>query len=348
MTMLLRRQMMKPKGGDWRDLYQQVAYLQSSGTQYINTGILLQQGDKVTIKFKASTISSTQTKAIWGYRYAGTYSGTSQAFIQETSTFRGIAAGVPSSAAGVGNHDCFPFDTTNTVVIDSGNNSITVNGSTPAGLNFDLSNGKAFDSSGSSVYSPCLFTFNALGTPNTSVIPSNLSIYEYIVERNSAEIQHFLPCYRKADNEPGMYDTVSGTFFINAGTGEFVVGPATLFHGTLYNGMIGSDGNFNTAVSANRLTNTPNVSPFISDFWLDAGTYTISTVKTNESARDIMSGSVITKSADNVIIDNYARSWNDFPFTFTITQGAYCSFTLRHGATGAISPDDYIPIINKV
>lgn len=36
---------------------------------------------------------------------------------------------------------------------------------------------------------------------------------------------HFIPVYRKADNEPGMYDSVSGTFFTNAGTGDFVVGP---------------------------------------------------------------------------------------------------------------------------
>ena len=32
------------------------------------------------------------------------------------------------------------------------------------------------------------------------------------------------PCYRKADNKPGMYDLVTNTFFTNAGTGEFTVG----------------------------------------------------------------------------------------------------------------------------
>lgn len=34
-----------------------------------------------------------------------------------------------------------------------------------------------------------------------------------------------LPCYRKSDNKPGMYDLVTNTFFTNAGTGEFTVGP---------------------------------------------------------------------------------------------------------------------------
>ena len=35
----------------------------------------------------------------------------------------------------------------------------------------------------------------------------------------------FIPCRRKSDNKPGMYDTVSGEFFTNQGTGEFICGP---------------------------------------------------------------------------------------------------------------------------
>ena len=32
-----------------------------------------------------------------------------------------------------------------------------------------------------------------------------------------------IPCIRKFDSKPGMYDTVSKTFYTNAGTGEFIV-----------------------------------------------------------------------------------------------------------------------------
>lgn len=35
----------------------------------------------------------------------------------------------------------------------------------------------------------------------------------------------FIPCRRKSDNKPGMYDTVTQTFFTNQGTGEFICGP---------------------------------------------------------------------------------------------------------------------------
>jgi len=34
-----------------------------------------------------------------------------------------------------------------------------------------------------------------------------------------------VPCYRKSDNKPGMYDKVHNTFYTNVGTGDFTVGP---------------------------------------------------------------------------------------------------------------------------
>lgn len=34
-------------------------------------------------------------------------------------------------------------------------------------------------------------------------------------------VRDFVPCYRKSDNEVGMYDLVAKSFFTNAGTGEF-------------------------------------------------------------------------------------------------------------------------------
>lgn len=36
---------------------------------------------------------------------------------------------------------------------------------------------------------------------------------------------NLIPCYRKSDNKPGMYDLASGEFFTNQGTDEFIVGP---------------------------------------------------------------------------------------------------------------------------
>lgn len=41
--------------------------------------------------------------------------------------------------------------------------------------------------------------------------------------KNGTLIQNLIPCVRKSDSKPGMYDTVTKTFYTNAGTGEFIV-----------------------------------------------------------------------------------------------------------------------------
>lgn len=115
-----------------------------------------------------------------------------------------------------------------------------------------------------------------------------------------------------------------------------------LFSGTMYNGQVGSEGNYSS--NNQRITNTPNSSP--SDFWLDAGTYTLTYRKLNSSARDLLECSVLTKNSENVIIDNFATTWHDVPYTFTLTAGGYCTFTMRYAASGILDPADYEIIVS--
>lgn len=51
------------------------------------------------------------------------------------------------------------------------------------------------------------------------------TIYYSKISENGVLIQDLIPCYRKADNKTGMYDLVTKQFFVNQGTGEFLVGP---------------------------------------------------------------------------------------------------------------------------
>ena len=43
--------------------------------------------------------------------------------------------------------------------------------------------------------------------------------------RGGTLLRDMVPCRRKADNKPGMYDLVSGTFFTSAGSEDFTAGP---------------------------------------------------------------------------------------------------------------------------
>jgi len=58
-------------------------------------------------------------------------------------------------------------------------------------------------------------------------IDKYVRIYSYSV-KNSADalIKNLVPVRRNSDNVVGMYDTVTQTFFTNAGTGTFIAGPA--------------------------------------------------------------------------------------------------------------------------
>ena len=50
-------------------------------------------------------------------------------------------------------------------------------------------------------------------------------IGDCIVLENDIEIMHLIPCYRTEDEEVGMYDLITETFFTNVGTGKFLKGP---------------------------------------------------------------------------------------------------------------------------
>ena len=62
-----------------------------------------------------------------------------------------------------------------------------------------------------------------LGQYRYGAYQSENRIHYCRVERSGDVVLELLPCVRKSDSKPGMYDTVSKTFYTNAGSGEFIV-----------------------------------------------------------------------------------------------------------------------------
>ena len=69
----------------------------------------------------------------------------------------------------------------------------------------------------------------------------------YAVDKDGAYAYNLIPCVRKSDSKPGMYDIISKTFFTNAGNGEFTYGEAVNEYnltadwssaGTVYGGYV--------------------------------------------------------------------------------------------------------------
>lgn len=50
-------------------------------------------------------------------------------------------------------------------------------------------------------------------------------LYNLKITDGTNVIRNFVPCYRKSDNVAGLYDLVNSTFYTNQGTGNFIVGP---------------------------------------------------------------------------------------------------------------------------
>ena len=64
----------------------------------------------------------------------------------------------------------------------------------------------------------------ACNNNSVSFAEYNGKIYKFELYRNNGRLLNLIPCYRKEDDVAGMYDLVSGEFYTNAGTGEFLVG----------------------------------------------------------------------------------------------------------------------------
>ena len=213
-------------GGGLPGAYRRVEYLESTGTQYIDTGIVLNKGCIIAVTFEVGDLSISDNYSSYGWRYYGDYGGKQQLYINarrdDNAIYRMVIAGVPASTSGTGGTIWYDLNVKNTIVLDSYSEKIYMNGVEVGGsYKYDFSNGTAFNSGGSSVYNPYLFAMNNKGA--VAAISNRTKIYGYSIKQNNAFVQNFIPCVRKADNKPGMYDTVSKTFYINAGTGEFIV-----------------------------------------------------------------------------------------------------------------------------
>lgn len=67
----------------------------------------------------------------------------------------------------------------------------------------------------------CKLKSNLLPETNTL---AKIKIYSFNADTNGTPIINLIPCYRKADDVIGMYDTVTQTFYTNSGSGTFTKG----------------------------------------------------------------------------------------------------------------------------
>lgn len=180
--------------------YQEVEYIESTGTQKIDTGEIRDTANTYRYKgsFNYSNITTRQLHGAQGSFYIGVVGGYYQTGQGGTShsTIEAVA-------------DTFvdfdiTFDTT------SGKATYTING-TSANNNCSFSNTPSYAH---------IFIFSL----NDNTLPSSCKVSHFELYKNGILIRNYIPCYRKSDNVIGMYDTVGRNFYTNAGTGTFLKG----------------------------------------------------------------------------------------------------------------------------
>ena len=185
--------------------YQQVEYIESTGTQYIDTGINTNTTtSRYETKINPSLVSGTI--GIFGTRdYSSATPSSMNVFIIDGIFRLDWLSGTISSSARISSNTEYAI-------------SITRGLATINNVNYTSGNTTSIDGS----YTFCVGSFNNAG----SVYPKGFSgkIYYSKLYNNNILVFDGVPCYRKSDNEIGMYDLVSNTFFTNAGTGTFTAG----------------------------------------------------------------------------------------------------------------------------
>ena len=202
------------------DEYQEVEYIESTGTQYIDTGIIGRPNIKVETNFELTDSTNISNCGFIGSREN---SGTSRFYIisfYSNKWHLGLPSDFTSST-----HPIVRNEIQNVIFqsID-GNYSLTVNGT-------EIYNG---NSTFSTTYPMYLFGVNNYGTVSRQ---SSFKLYTLKIQQDGNYIRNYIPCYRKSDGEIGLYDLISQTFFTNQGTGEFLKGE-DVFGDAVYGGYV--------------------------------------------------------------------------------------------------------------
>jgi len=195
--------------------YKRLEYIQSTGTQYIDTGIPLTSNSRVVMDCELTTVSGTQC-FFCSRTEATTTDTTSNTLFAIGSTYRKEYYGESKTAT---NSD----GANKRIIIDNDKNRIEIGS---AILSF---------SSVSDTVSPMNCYLMASTVLENGVIStfSNfayMKLYSCQIYNNDVLIRSFIPCQKKSDSALGLYDTVSQNFYVNGGTGtlsfkELVVEP---------------------------------------------------------------------------------------------------------------------------
>lgn len=188
--------------------YQQVEYIESTGTQYIDTGVIVDSN--LVIETRQAFLFNSDLHGSTSYFSIGSADASRNrieiGYQPSTNKFWANCGTVTDRPVN------FPTDENIHVFKWKGDEYFSIDGT-----ELNTSNPS---------YTP--FT----GTTNFYLFKDNNRMSNWCPVRQDyckiwngeTLIRYLIPCYRKSDNVIGLYDAISNVFYTNAGTGEFLKG----------------------------------------------------------------------------------------------------------------------------
>lgn len=194
--------------------YTELEYIEGTGTQYIDTGVVATEGFSVDIDLQIvgfESDSSKESAIIGSHQESDPY--LRNYFSYQRSSFQ-LAAG--------DSYAHFGTPTAGKRIMFHGCNRDQLIAASIDGTDQVLS----WSEQGNVGYSPyTLMLFMANGGAQWFE-PARMRVYSLKLYTDGPMLLNMVPARRDSDGAVGMYDTVSGQFFGNSGTGAFVEGPA--------------------------------------------------------------------------------------------------------------------------
>ena len=204
--------------------YKRVEYLESTGTQYIDTKYIPKENSIMKYDFKSTKKNTEAFTTLFGCQKSTTEeriyilfgsSNNVQINLLNTSYigYYGLNKDSTFNTNMIGN---FFTNDRMTYVIDQLNKTVSIGPTT-----WDFS--KVYTGFKATQNTIMLLTRNNNGTPDNTNGYSKGYSYGFEVLEESERKMNLIPCL-DSDNNPCMYDTVSKKTFYNSGTGEFLYG----------------------------------------------------------------------------------------------------------------------------
>ena len=184
----------------WADSYVFLEYIESTGIQYIDTGYTFNTEHKLILNVKPSNDSLA-----W---FFGANANAGEVIIgkRDNLYFGGlIGSGV----------NIFPTSKYYNIIMDTNHTDTSL----VVDDNIVFTGSKNFNSRNILLFAYIPGTAEGINGVSTQI--SSFKMYQ----KDGTLVQNLIPAKRTSDNVLGMYDTVTDTFFTNAGTGEFIAGP---------------------------------------------------------------------------------------------------------------------------